>query len=248
MKYLFSIVFAFFLLNCKTNKAEKKSVEFIVNKSMEVSGSEKVGESKIEFNFRDITYKAQRSDGEFSLIRMQSKGKDWIVDSLSNTGFIRSINYETVEVPDSMKVKYTASVNSVHYFSVLPYGLNDRAVNKTRLEDVVIKDKPYHTIKVTFNQDGGGEDYEDVFLYWINADTFKVDYLAYSYNEEDGKGMRFREAYNERIIEGIRFVDYNNYRPNKESITLNELPELFESGQLNLLSKIELENVKVNQF
>ena len=36
---------------------------------------------------------------------------------------------------------------------------------------------------------------------------------TYSYIESDGIGLRFREAFNERYINGIRFVDYNNYKP-----------------------------------
>jgi hypothetical protein len=136
-------------------------------------------------------------------------------------------------------------VNSVHYFSVLPYGLNDLAVKKTLLEAVLIKNKMYDTVKVTFNQDGGGEDFEDVFMYWINKETSKIDYLAYSYNEVDGKGIRFREAYNERYVEGIRFVDYNNYKPKSTSISLINLPQLFKKGGLELLSKIELETITI---
>ncbi|MBO6632925.1 MAG: deoxyribose-phosphate aldolase, partial [Psychroserpens sp.] len=145
-----------------------------------------------------------------------------------------------------MATKYSASVNSVHYFSVLPYGLNDAAVIKEKLADTRINDTMYYTIRVTFKEEGGGEDFEDEFLYWIDKETFKLQYLAYSYNEDDGKGMRFREAYNERLIEGVRFVDYNNYKPKSEAIKLPELPTLFESGQLDLVSKIELNEINVN--
>ena len=59
---------------------------------------------------------------------------------------------------------YSASVNSVHYFAVLPYGLDGKAVNKTYVNKVDIKGKSYHKIKVTFNEEGGGEDFEDVFM------------------------------------------------------------------------------------
>jgi hypothetical protein len=140
---------------------------------------------------------------------------------------------------------YRASVNSVHYFSVLPFGLNDKAVNKTLMGDDTIKTKDYFKVKVTFNPEGGGEDYEDVFIYWINKTNFKVDYLAYSYNEIDGKGLRFRQAYNERFVNGIRIVDYNNYKTENTSIPLEDLGTAFDTDKLVLLSKIELENVEV---
>lgn len=248
VKYTLLILVFFVMLNCNDNEAEKHSAEFIVNKSIKVSGSDKVASAAIDFDFRDKHYSAKRNKGRFSLMRLTIEANsDSIFDMLTNEGFERTINdSESVFVEDSMKVKYAASVNSVHYFSVLPYGLNDRAVQKTRLKDVQIKGETYHTVKITFSQDGGGEDYEDVFLYWIHQDTFKVDYLAYSYAEDDGFGVRFREAYNERYINEVRFVDYNNYKPNDATVALSELPELFENGQLELLSKIELEHVSVN--
>ena len=145
-----------------------------------------------------------------------------------------------------MAVKYTSSVNSVHYFALLPFGLNDAAVNKSSLENVTIKDKLYHKIKVWFSQEGGGEDFEDVFIYWIDTETFKADYIAYSYIEDDGVGIRFREAYNERIVNGLRFVDYNNYKSEEATMDVIGLDKAFETGHLKLLSKIELENIVVN--
>ena len=159
---------------------------------------------------------------------------------------LMSINELPFEVSDGKETAYSASVNSVHYFSVLPYGLNDRAVKRTYLKLLKVKGKEYHKIKVAFNKDGGGEDFEDVFMYWINTKTFKADYLAYSYNEDGGLGLRFREAYNERYIEGVRFVDYYNYKPKNENASLENLDNLFEVDGLSLLSKIELKNILVN--
>lgn len=247
MKYLSIVLIALVILSCKTEPEVKTlTADDIVNKSIEVSGGKTIENSDISFKFRDIRYRAIRLGGNFSLIRMQSKGKDLIVDSLTNNGFTRSINYELVKVEDSIIPKYTASINSVHYFSTLPYGLNDKAVNKTLLGEEQIKDKNYYKIKVTFNQEGGGEDYEDIFMYWVEKELFKVDYLAYTYNEEDGVGMRFREAYNERYVNGLRFVDYNNYKAEDTLIQLLDLGKAFEDNQLKLLSKIELENVSVD--
>ena len=70
------------------------------------------------------------------------------------------------------------SVNSVHYFSVLPFGLNDKAVSKKLLSDITIKGVDYYTIQVTFSEDGGGDDFDDVFLYWVQKESFKLNYLA----------------------------------------------------------------------
>lgn len=218
----------------------------IINQSIEVSGGERFKMFNIEFDFRNKHYLAKHNHGAFLLERISVKGNDSIFDKVTNTDFKRFVNEEQIELPDSMAVKYSASVNSVHYFSVLPMGLNAKAVNKEYVAEVLIKGERYHKIKVTFNPDGGGEDFDDVFLYWIHGKTKKVDYLAYSYHESDGLGVRFREAYNERYVNGIRFVDYNNYKPISKQAVLFNLDVLFDAGKLELLSKIELEAITVN--
>lgn len=235
----------FCLTSCKQNDTQKIDAEFIVNESIKVSGGAKIDSSIIDFIFRDKHYRANRNKGSFKLERHFKDSVNSVKDVLSNSGFKRFINDELIAIPDSMASKFSNSVNSVHYFSVLPYGLNDAAVNKTYLGLIKLKGKEYHKIKVTFDENGGGEDFEDVFVYWIDSSNYKVDFLAYSYHVNDG-GMRFREAYNERIIKEIRFVDYNNYKPKEKNISLLDLDTLFATDKLNLLSKIELKNIKVD--
>ncbi|MCB0463630.1 MAG: DUF6503 family protein [Flavobacteriaceae bacterium] len=241
LKYL--VVVCFLIVACK--KETPLTAQDVVDKSIEVSGGEKYLNAEIDFDFRDMHYRSVREGGKFQYERQFKDSIGDIKDVLNNDGFKRYINDELVEIADSLAVKYTASVNSVHYFALLPYGLNDAAVNKSSLGEVTIKENSYHKIKVTFNQEGGGEDYEDVFVYWIHKDTFKVDYLAYSYMEDDGVGTRFREAYNERMLNGLRFVDYNNYKSEDATMDVIGLDKAFESGSLKLLSKIELENIVV---
>lgn len=246
MKYFITLLLSFLLFNCNDNKTEVIDANKIIDESIQVSGGHKIDTSVIEFNFRDINYKATRLGGKFKLERVFLDSIGEIRDVLSNNGLDRYINESLVNLPDSMATKYSASVNSVHYFAVLPYGLDGKAVNKTYVNKVDIKGKSYHKIKVTFNEEGGGEDFEDVFMYWVNTVTSKVGYLAYSYNEDDGKGLRFREAYNERYVKGIRFVDYNNYKPKDNTSKLEELDKQFIDNKLELLSKIELKEVTVN--
>ena len=246
MKYFITLLLSFLLFNCNDNKTEVIDANKIIDESIQASGGHKIDTSVIEFNFRDINYKATRLGGKFKLERVFLDSIGEIRDVLSNNGLDRYINESLVNLPDSMATKYSASVNSVHYFAVLPYGLDGKAVNKTYVNEVDIKGKSYHKIKVTFNEEGGGEDFEDVFMYWVNTVTSKVGYLAYSYNEDDGKGLRFREAYNERYVKGIRFVDYNNYKPKDNTSKLEELDKQFIDNKLELLSKIELKEVTVN--
>ncbi len=240
--YIVLFIGIFSFVSCKQNKAQKRDAGFIVNESIKASGGDKIENSSISFSFRDKQYKAVRNKGSFQLERHYKDSINSIKDVLSNSGFKRFVNDELIALPDITASKYSNSVNSVHYFSVLPYGLNDVAVNKTYLGLMNLKGKVYHKIKVTFDENGGGDDYDDVFVYWIDSNSYKVDFLAYSYHVNGG-GVRFREAYNERIINGIRFVDYNNYKPKSKDVSLLELDKLFETDNLKLLSKIELKNI-----
>lgn len=247
MKCISITLLALLIFSCK-NEADTASLSAadIINKSISISGGEYVESSLIKFIFRDKSYVAKRLKGETSMVRMFIDKNDTITDFLSNSDYKRLIGQDYVKVADSMVKKYSASVNSVHYFSVLPYELNNKSVKKRGLGEEQIKTKKYYKIEVTFNEDGGGEDYEDVFIYWFDKETFKLSYLAYSYNENDGLGMRFREAYNERYVKGIRFVDYNNFKIDDGSVKLLDLAKAFGNNQLTLVSKIKLESVNVD--
>lgn len=113
---------------------------------------------------------------------------------------------------------------------------------RNRWLSLVRNNQPYHKIKITFDPEGGGSDFEDEFLYWIHQTNHTVDYLAYSFHVEEG-GLRFREAYNVRDIKGILFSDYNNYEPASDALTLGELDAAFENSGLKKLSEINLENI-----
>lgn len=239
---LVSFLLMIFIFSCEK---ELQDAQEIIDKSIEVSGGNLLKNSNIEFDFRDTHYYAKRHNRGFLLARVSVVNSDSIVDLLSNKNFEREINGAKVKLIDSMIPKYSASVNSVHYFSVLPYGLDGKAVKKRYLGVSKLKGTDYHKIEITFNEEGGGEDFDDVFIYWVNKETFKVDYLAYSFHEENGLGLRFREAYNERYVKGVRFVDYRNYKPKEADETLENLDVLYETDALSLLSSIELKNIKV---
>lgn len=246
MKNLSILLLALVLFSCNEKQAKPMDADDIINKAIKVSGVDKLDSSLVAFDFRDKHYVANRNGGKFELQRQFTDSIGMIHDYLKNKGFERYVNDSLITLPDSIATTYSASVNSVHYFSVLPFGLDGNALKRTYLGDNEIREKNYHKIEVTFSQDGGGEDFEDIFIYWVNTETLKIDYLAYSYIEDDGIGLRFREAYNERYIKGIRFVDYNNYKPNNKNSVLKDMDNLYIENKLELLSKIELENVTVN--
>ncbi len=243
MKHLLILVSILLLASCQEEK-EQLSADEIINKTIAQAGGDNYKKATIEFKFRENKYKSVRSGGEFHLEREIQDSVKSYREVVNNTGYQRYLNDSLITVPDSMVVKYTSSINSVHYFAHLPYGLNDKAVNKKLVGDAEINGKQYYQLKVTFSQDGGGQNHHDEFLYWINKDDFTIDYLAYKFHINEG-GLRFREAYNPRVIEGIRFVDYKNYTLEDFNTDLCSLDELFEEGKLELLSTIETEDIHV---
>lgn len=239
------LVILFVTIGCKNVDSDQLSAQDIVDKSIEVSGGKLYKSSNISFTFRKIRYERENSEGRKILKRIIIKEDSTIIlDILKHNGFERYINGVTKDVVDSMANKYSNSINSVHYFAYLPYGLNDPAVNKKLLGETQIGDGHYYKVEVTFEEKDGGDDFDDIYIYWFNKDTFKPDYLAYEFHV-DGGGTRFREATNERVINGIRFVDYRNYKPTSAS-SVYDMEALFKSKKLELLSNIRLEGIKVS--
>lgn len=234
------------LISCKEKKKNSLTVQQIVDRAIETSGGDLFASSNLSFDFRDIHYVSEGVGNNGVMKRIFYLDGKKVEDVKSNAKFERFIDGTLEVLPDSTANKYDNSVNSVHYFVKLPYGLNDPAVNKTLMGEVTLKKTEYYKIKVTFDQTGGGDDFEDTYLYWINKETFKPDYLAYDFYVNDG-GVRFRVAYNERYIKGIRFVDYENYKPMDDVTTIDNIDAKYESGDLELLSKIELENISVER-
>jgi len=231
--------------SCKNAVKESLTVQEIVDKSILISGGvDNYEQHRITFDFRGRTYVSEMNEKGKTLTRIEKNDSINLRDILSPNGFQRFENDSLLILHDSLSTKYGNAVNSVHYFSKLPYGLNDPAVNKELLGETEIKGKDYYKVKVTFNQEGGGDDFDDTYIYFFNKNTFKPDYLAYDFHVNGG-GMRFREAYNERYVNGIRFVDYNNMKPIDENTSVMQVDSLFNNDRLKLLSKIELENLSV---
>jgi len=234
------------LASCKPYKKEVVVAQAVIDKSIEVCGGELYGNTIRSFTFRDRSYILENGNDGQVLKRIFKNDSVHILDIRTSKKFERYVNDSLVQLQDSMANKYANSVNSVHYFASLPSGLNDPAVRKESLGEAIIKGKEYHKIKVTFDQNGGGDDFEDTYVYWFNKETWKPDYLAYKFFV-DGGGMRFREAFNERYVNGIRFVDYNNYKTKDMETSILKIDSLFEAKSLVLLSKIELKDVQVNR-
>ena len=127
---------------------------------------------------------------------------------------------------------------------LIPFNLNDPAVNKKLLGEGTLDGKTYYKVHISFSEEGGGDDYDDAFVYWVDKESFVIDYFAYSYST-DGGGKRFRKMINPRDVNGLLVVDYINYEPEVFETPIESFDSYFEAGGMKELSQIINENVSV---
>ena len=235
------------LMSCQPSPdaASSDKAQRIIDQAIAAHGGEALTSTHISFDFRKKHYEVQLDQGQFTY---ESTGEDstgaLVYDVLTNDSFTRTADGQPIKLSEEDRQRYGNSLNSVVYFVLLPYLLNDPAVNKEYLSEATLKGEPYHKIQVTFSQEGGGNDFDDEYIYWIHQERHTMDYLAYSF-EVNGGGTRFREAYNVRTVGGIRFADYVNYESTTSDFALEDYDQLFKVGKVKELSRIETENIEV---
>ncbi|RIW17389.1 hypothetical protein D0X99_06555 [Algoriphagus lacus] len=241
LKYTFFLAFAALLASCD----QRTEAEKIVDAAIEAHGGKAFETSKIDFDFRNIHYTIYKTPTAYEYIREFTDSTGTVKDVLNNAGFVRTVNGTKIDTLTEERIgAFSRSVNSVAYFAFLPYGLNDAAAVKTYLGETELKGEKYHLVKVTFQPEGGGEHYEDEFLYWFGKDDYLMDYMAYSYHT-DGGGVRMREVSGVTEVGGIRFQNYLNLKPDDKNTPVEKMQDLYISGKLEKLSEIILENIRV---
>ena len=224
----------------KQTKQLSKAEE-LINKAIKAHGGTLYDKAAYTFIFRTKEYSFTNNGTDYKYeVKDETKG-DLISDIIENGTFTRFVNDKQKTLNKKQVKAYSGALNSVIYFATLPHKLNDQAVNKSFKGTTTIKGEDYNIVEITFNKEGGGQDHDDEFHYWINTKTNTVDYLAYNYRVNGG-GVRFRSAYNVRVVDGIRFQDYINFKAPLNT-PLKDLPSLYEKGELKELSRIETENI-----
>jgi hypothetical protein len=226
------------------------SAAAVVDSAVAAHGGTVLDRAVVQFRFRGDRYRIRQADGRFHFRRTYTDSLERTVhDGLTNDGPYRVVDGDTVALSDAERRAVRTTVNSVSYFALLPHPLQDPAVQPSYSGRDTIDGVPYHRLRVTFQQEGGGQDWEDVFFYWFRTDSYAMDYLAYAYglgSEETDPGTRFREAYNVRRVNGARFADYRNYTADTLRPTqMAQYPTLRAQDALELVSRIEVDSVQV---
>jgi hypothetical protein len=226
------------------------SAQAVVDSAVAAHGGSTLDRAVMTFRFRGDQYRIRQNDGRFHYRRTYTDSLGRTVrDGLTNTGAYRVVDGDTVSLSDDEKSALTTTVNSVSYFAMLPHPLGDPAVQPEYSGRDTLDGVPYHRIRVTFQQEGGGQDWQDVFMYWFQTDTYAMDYLSYAFGLAPGDtdtGTRFRETYNVRRTNGVRVADYMNYTSDTLATDRMHLyPTLWTRDALSLVSRIEIDSVEV---
>lgn len=241
----FILTSLFFLAGEKAIAQNPPDAQQIVDLAIQAHGGQAYNNLRVSFDFRSHHYKIHINGPEFTYERFGTDSTGTYHDVLDNKGFVRFRNSNRQTLSDKNRNIFRNSLNSVVYFALLPHFLNDPAVNKKYIGTAEIRGEPYHKIEVSFDKKGGGDDYQDIFIYWFHQEAYTMDYLAYEYHTNEG-GIRFRDAFNVRSLSGILFADYHNYKGLYEQEPLVEHDRLFNNDQLELLSEIELRNIVIS--
>ncbi len=194
------------------SSAEPEKAEAILSRAVNAHGMEGLDSTQMQFTFRDREYGIIRRGGTFRYTRSFSDSLGHSIrDVLTNDGLVRYQDDSLVVLTPKDSAAYASSVNSVRYFFQLPYGLSDPAVNAEFLDTQVIDDRVYDRVRVTFEEAGGGTDFEDVYHYFFSQQTGELDYLAYTFEAEEG-GIRFRKAINQRTVNGVLGPGLHQFR------------------------------------
>jgi len=247
------VIFIFGVFSC-SGSGDKKSLSVddraqqIITNSIHSMGGDILDHAEITFDFRDQSLSYYNNKGVFRYTRIfRDTANHIITDTLTNEDFIRYKDGEKLNLTPQEKSALKGGVNSIIYFAFLPYRLNDQAVIKGYIGQVTIKGQPYEKIKVTFHQDGGGADHNDVYYYYFDPEDYSLDYLSYDFHVNDG-GIRFRSSYNERTVNGVTVRDYINYMIDPDSVDYSRIEDYYNNDQMQELSRIELKNIKVQDL
>ena len=221
----------------------------VVDRALAAHGAAFLDDADIAFGFRGARFEMEnRTDGDWTIRRVVADPEQGEVeDALRADGVRRRVAGADVPLSPSEAAAAESGVNSVAYFAFLPYKLNDAAARKRLLAPATVAGRRYDVVEVTFDERGGGADWEDRFVYWFDAERHTLDYLAYAFSVNGG-GTRFREAVNPREAGGVRVQDYRNYTADSTGAPFQRLeryPELLGTDRLQLLSTVALDSVRI---
>ncbi|WP_027418547.1 DUF6503 family protein [Crocinitomix catalasitica] len=146
--------------NTETAKEVQEEVitvgDSIINLAFTAHGGDLYNSAAYQFVFRGVQYTFENEGTQYTYSKIDTSNGQLTVDRMTNDSFERTINEALQELEEKERFKYQEALNSVIYFATLPHKLIDKAVNKTYVSDIAIKDNNYFVVEVSFDEEGGG--------------------------------------------------------------------------------------------
>ena len=130
------------------------------------------------------------------------------------------------------------------YFCFLPFRLNDPSVYKQDFGLVDWDGRRLHKVKVTFEA-GTSTDAGDQYMYWFDPETARLEHFAYSY-DDNGGGIRFREAVRYRRVGGLLFFDQENHGIDGPGLSVDAIDAAYVRDAMRHVSTVRLEHIRVS--
>lgn len=200
----------------------------------------------IEFAFRGTPYRLELEGRQSRYIRTVTTDGTTRQDELVGARFRSTVAGTTVSLDPATEGDRRRSLNSVAYFALLPRPLQDDAAIVTALGSTTMRGQPYDTVEVRFQEEGGGDDHDDVFRYWFEPETHRLAFLAYTFSRGNG-GVRVRSVAKTHEVGGVVLYDWVNHGRNGPDQSLDAAVADFDAGILPRISSIELEAVTVSR-
>jgi hypothetical protein len=219
--------------------------EDVIRAAIDRYGGDAFDQVAVRWEFRGVPFEVHRDRGLFRYQRTvaDSLGRAH-VEVMENDGTWIEVDGVRQEVDEATVRRIESAVNSTVYLGFLPFRLDDSAVRLQDLGTGEVAGESYRKIQVTFQEDGGGRDWQDRFVYWFREGDWTLDYLAY-WEAVDPPVTRFRRAMNRREVGGIVVQDYENFTAEDDAVDISDYDRLFEEGRLTLVSVIEFDEVNV---
>lgn len=227
---------------------ENKDPQYIIDQAFKAHGSKVFDQSIIEFRIGKRNYKSTRENGEYRYERFWDSLGVTLHDDLTRRGITRHFD-QTQALLDTKKIdELSSSIRNLFFLFSIPFGLNEPQIIKEYLGEVILVEKPYHKIRISFKLNPNDRTiYDNEFVLWIHKTRFTIDYLSFKLSEPNDKSLRFRQAVNPRKVEGLLIQDFKEFKPIQDSIEIApaDLDQAWIGKQLQEWSGIKLEQVKI---
>lgn len=162
---------------------------------------------------------------------------------MSNDSIERWFDGQPSPMPEGREQTYRDWAMARVYFCFLPYRLGDPSVRHKDLGLVDWEGRQLHLVEVSFKP-GSSTDANDMYRYWFDPESGRLELFAYSYEGEPG-GLRFRRLVNHRQEGGILFFDQENLGVEGEDVHIGLITPKYVQESMRPISKVTLRNIRV---